>query len=87
MALSIQPELIVMACGSYRRGKQTCGDVDVLITHPDGHSHSGVFTELISRLSATGQITTHLNIVLWILLNPTKSNIQISVLFQLQKLA
>jgi len=43
-----------MACGSYRRGKQTCGDVDILITHPDGHSHSGVYAELINRLTNTG---------------------------------
>jgi DNA polymerase lambda len=54
MALSIQPGLIVMACGSYRRGKSTCGDIDLLVTHPDGHSHSGVFAELISRLTASG---------------------------------
>lgn len=54
MAVSIKTGLIVMACGSYRRGKQTCGDVDILITHPDGHSHCGVYTELINRLTATG---------------------------------
>ncbi|XP_075533091.1 DNA polymerase lambda-like isoform X2 [Dermacentor variabilis] len=35
-ALSIQPGLEVIPCGSYRRGRAMCGDVDILITHPDG---------------------------------------------------
>ena len=56
-ALSINPGLIVMACGSYRRGKATCGDVDVLITHPDGRSHDGVFRELIQKLHEMGDST------------------------------
>ncbi len=49
-ALRINPGLIVEACGSFRRKKPTCGDVDVLITHPDGHSHKGVFNKLIDAL-------------------------------------
>jgi len=57
MALSIQPGLIAMACGSYRRGKSTCGDVDVLITHPDGKSHASIYKELIHRLHSTGTVT------------------------------
>jgi hypothetical protein len=40
----------VTACGSYRRGKATCGDIDLLITHPDGESHLGVFEPLLARL-------------------------------------
>ncbi|XP_070540868.1 DNA polymerase lambda-like [Ptychodera flava] len=60
MAHSINPGLIGMACGSYRRGKPTCGDVDVLITHPDGHSHKGVFQKLLEKLRATGFITDDL---------------------------
>jgi len=50
----IQPGVVAMACGSFRRGKSTCGDVDVLITHPDGRSHQDVFKPLIARLHQTG---------------------------------
>lgn len=32
---TVDPKLIVTVCGSYRRMKPTCGDIDVLITHPD----------------------------------------------------
>ncbi|XP_055107531.1 DNA polymerase lambda isoform X4 [Symphalangus syndactylus] len=42
--------LLCVACGSYRRGKATCGDVDVLITHPDGRSHRGIFSRLLDSL-------------------------------------
>jgi DNA polymerase lambda len=31
----IDPQLEVTVCGSYRRGKVTCGDIDALVTHPD----------------------------------------------------
>jgi len=53
-AESIRVGLVSMACGSYRRGKSTCGDVDVLITHADGRSHRGIFKPLIARLHQTG---------------------------------
>lgn len=50
----------VMVCGSYRRGKPTCGDVDVLITHPDGHSHELIFRPLLARLRDSGFLTDDL---------------------------
>jgi DNA polymerase beta len=34
-AHKINSELEIMICGSYRRGKPTSGDIDVLIYHPD----------------------------------------------------
>ena len=48
--------LEMVTCGSYRRGKSTCGDVDVLITHPDGKSHVGVFSKLLNKLHDQGKI-------------------------------
>ncbi|XP_069467737.1 DNA polymerase lambda isoform X2 [Ambystoma mexicanum] len=60
VALSINPGLLSVACGSFRRGKLTCGDVDVLVTHPDGKSHKGVFGKLIDGLKAQGFLTDDL---------------------------
>ncbi|XP_060097789.1 DNA polymerase lambda isoform X2 [Heteronotia binoei] len=59
-ANSIKPGLVCMACGSFRRGKSTCGDVDVLVTHPDGHSHQGIFSKLLNSLRKTGFLTDDL---------------------------
>eukprot|EP00300_Choanocystis_sp_HF-7_P015148 c18952_g1_i1.p1 GENE.c18952_g1_i1~~c18952_g1_i1.p1 ORF type:complete len:303 (+),score=68.46 c18952_g1_i1:30-938(+) len=33
----IDPVIVVHVCGSYRRGAETSGDVDFLISHPDYH--------------------------------------------------
>jgi DNA polymerase lambda len=54
LAHSINSGLDCTTCGSYRRGKETCGDVDILITHPDGRSHRGVFQEILKRGHETG---------------------------------
>lgn len=59
-AQSLNPGLLAVACGSYRRGKATCGDVDVLITHPDGQSHNGVFSKLLQKLHQSGFLTDDL---------------------------
>ena len=39
-----------VACGSYRRGKETCGDVDVLITRTDNKSCFGMLEPLVEHL-------------------------------------
>ncbi|KAL1005887.1 hypothetical protein UPYG_G00065170 [Umbra pygmaea] len=57
---SLDSGLLAMACGSYRRGKATCGDVDILISHPDGKSHRGVFSKLLQSLRHTGFLTDDL---------------------------
>ncbi|KAK3883805.1 hypothetical protein Pcinc_011891 [Petrolisthes cinctipes] len=59
-ALGLVGDLKVEVCGSYRRGKATCGDVDMLITHPDGHSHENLFRPLLSHLRQTGFLTDDL---------------------------
>lgn len=59
-AESLLPGLIAQACGSYRRKKTTCGDVDVLITHPDGKSHRGIFGKLLNKLRDEGFLTDDL---------------------------
>lgn len=59
-ALSIQPGLEVIPCGSYRRGRAMCGDVDVLITHPDGKSHEGVLCKILQILHESNFLTDDL---------------------------
>lgn len=51
---------LVQACGSYRRGRPDCGDVDVLVTHPDGRSHVGLLGRLVAHLERQGFLTDHL---------------------------
>ncbi|KAM3864568.1 DNA polymerase lambda [Diretmus argenteus] len=57
---ALDPGLLAMACGSYRRGKATCGDVDILISHPDGKSHKGVFSRVLQTLHENGFLTDDL---------------------------
>ncbi|XP_054896914.1 DNA polymerase lambda [Poeciliopsis prolifica] len=59
-AHAVDADLVAMACGSYRRGKATCGDVDVLISHPDGKSHKGVFSKVLQILHDSGFLTDDL---------------------------
>ncbi|XP_068448511.1 DNA polymerase lambda-like [Clinocottus analis] len=59
-AQAVDPGLVAMACGSYRRGKASCGDVDVLVSHPDGKSHKGVFSKLLQNLHDSGFLTDDL---------------------------
>ncbi|CAI8587675.1 unnamed protein product [Vicia faba] len=46
----ILPGAIIICGGSYRRGKATCGDIDIIITHPDGTSHKGFLPKFVKRL-------------------------------------
>ncbi|XP_044046599.1 DNA polymerase lambda [Siniperca chuatsi] len=57
---AIDPNLVAMACGSYRRRKATCGDVDILISHPDGKSHKGIFSKVLQSLHESGFLTDDL---------------------------
>ncbi|CAJ2647664.1 unnamed protein product [Trifolium pratense] len=44
------PGVTIICGGSYRRGKATCGDIDIIITHPDGTSHKGFLPRFVNRL-------------------------------------
>ena len=46
----------VVTCGSFRRGRKSCGDVDILISHPDGRSHRGFLMKIIDALQQKGMI-------------------------------
>ncbi|GLT86393.1 hypothetical protein SLE2022_045350 [Rubroshorea leprosula] len=46
----ILPGVIIVCGGSYRRGKASCGDMDIIITHPDGKSHKGFLSKYVKRL-------------------------------------
>jgi DNA polymerase lambda len=52
-ALSIEAKVNVELCGSYRRGKMTCGDVDILITKPD-NVHTDILLCLLQQLKELG---------------------------------
>jgi len=52
-ALFVEPKVNVELCGSYRRGKTTCGDVDILITKPDD-IHTDILPRLLQQLKESG---------------------------------
>ncbi|KAG6609354.1 dna polymerase lambda-like protein [Phytophthora cinnamomi] len=55
----IIPNAIALACGSYRRGKLSSGDCDVLVTDPDAET-CDILPELLKRLHASGFLTDDL---------------------------
>lgn len=46
--------LSIEACGSFRRGRPTCGDIDVLITYTDGTDIKGLCEKLVCHLESKG---------------------------------
>ncbi|GAV90414.1 NTP_transf_2 domain-containing protein/DNA_pol_lambd_f domain-containing protein [Cephalotus follicularis] len=46
----ILPGVFIVCGGSYRRGKASCGDLDIVVTHPDGKSHKGFLSKYVKRL-------------------------------------
>lgn len=68
IAKRMSPEFIITICGSYRRGKETSGDVDVFLTHRQFNEKSdlakfkcsNILSEFVRIATATGFITDHL---------------------------
>jgi DNA polymerase lambda len=58
-AQSLDKNLWIDVMGSYRRGAETSGDVDFLITRDtaDGKDHAGILSKLVGRLKSKGIIT------------------------------
>ena len=56
------PKANITIMGSYRRGKETCGDIDLLITEPSYSKVTppGALGELVSRLAERGHLSFHL---------------------------
>ena len=60
-ALRLKPGIAALACGSYRRAKNTCGDVDVLIAYPAGDGDCDILHALVTQLKKDGFLTDHLS--------------------------
>jgi len=53
----IPKEIILLElCGSFRRGKETCGDIDVLITRKDDGEIDGIIQSLLENIIKRGVI-------------------------------
>jgi DNA polymerase lambda len=39
--------VIIVCGGSYRRGKSSCGDMDIIITHPDGERYTSKLSKIV----------------------------------------
>jgi DNA polymerase/3'-5' exonuclease PolX len=53
----VVPGLMIETCGSYRRLKYSCGDIDMLSTFKDGrkHIHESVLAPLLDKLKEIGK--------------------------------
>ncbi|KAF8602211.1 Nucleotidyltransferase, partial [Ceratobasidium sp. AG-I] len=63
VALELDPKLDIEIMGSFRRGKATCGDIDILITRSttDGGSHRGLLRKLLPILHGRKLVTHDLS--------------------------
>ncbi|KAG2031986.1 hypothetical protein BDR03DRAFT_874841 [Suillus americanus] len=62
IALELDKYLYIDIMGSFRRGKATCGDIDIIVTRStsDGITHAGLLPELLARLHAAKILTEDL---------------------------
>ncbi|PTB63566.1 hypothetical protein BBK36DRAFT_1182332 [Trichoderma citrinoviride] len=61
-ARRVDPGFQMVVVGSYRRGKPTSGDVDVILSHPDEAQTLGIIEKLVSSLEKSGFVTHILSI-------------------------
>jgi DNA polymerase lambda len=59
-ASCLRQGLEIIACGSYRREKATCGDLDVLITHKKDEVLTGLLDQVVRDLEGKSFLTDHL---------------------------
>ena len=52
-------ELVINICGSYRRKRPTCGDIDVLVSHPTKNDEN-ILYKIVSILFDSGLLVGHL---------------------------
>lgn len=51
---SVDPSIESTECGSFRRGKNEAGDLDVVFTHPDPSKVKGLLRKVVEELEQTG---------------------------------
>jgi len=59
-ARAIDPSFKVVICGSYRRGKKHCGDIDILITHKKTNCLHNMLPNLLDKLHQINFLTDDL---------------------------
>eukprot|EP01135_Chromosphaera_perkinsii_P004529 Nk52_evm23s287 gene=Nk52_evmTU23s287 len=57
----IDKHLLVEFCGSYRRGAETCKDVDILVTHPNKDKANGLLQKIIKQMEKANFLTHKLS--------------------------
>lgn len=56
----INPHLIFEICGSYRRGEESSGDMDLLFTNPQDSSNKSYLKEIVEKLTDEKILIDHL---------------------------
>ena len=59
-AEELSPGVLLVVCGSYRRGRAFCGDIDVLVSHANDKEHEGFLFSLLKKLKEVKIITDDL---------------------------
>ncbi|KAH8671992.1 hypothetical protein BGZ60DRAFT_374299 [Tricladium varicosporioides] len=57
IANEIRPGYQMVICGGYRKGKPDCGDVDVVLSHPDEEATEGFLRPLLDALEVKEYVT------------------------------